>query len=197
MHSDLESDFLNPVQSFDPKNVIITSKKFCRRHVFRAGAVVWTKHRGKDFYVVFRSLSRPYRGIQIPGGRVERVENIAQTIIREIKEETGLDTRIVCPLGYMFFENSVDEHSSLQIFYIVRPIYPLDVKKVWQHTDKDESQQKVECWCVPVEENCEFLSHNQHEVIEMFRQWLEEHKKPEIKDQKIQRLIDKKVVSEK
>ncbi len=156
----------------------VTSKKFSRRHVFRAGAVVWTKHKGKDYYVVFRSLTRPYRGTQIPGGRVERVENVAQTILREIREETGLDTRIVCPLGYMFFENNEDDYSNLQVFYIVRPLNPIDVSKKWQYIDRDESQQKVECWCVPVEEDHAILSHNQGQIIDMFRQWLEEHKKP-------------------
>ncbi len=156
-----------------------TSKKFSRRHVFRAGAVVWIKHKGKDYYVVFRSLTRPYRGTQIPGGRVERVENVAQTILREIREETGLDTRIVCPLGYMFFENTEDDYSNLQVFYIVRPLEPLNISQKWQYIDRDESQQKVECWCVPVDEPHDFLSHNQGHIIDMFRQWLEEHKKPE------------------
>lgn len=163
--------------NFSPLVGRVTAKKFARKHVFRAGAVVWAKSKGRDYYVVFRSLSRPYRGIQIPGGRVERVENVAQTILREIREETGLDTRIVCPLGYMFFENTEDDYSSLQVFYIVRPIKPIDVTKKWQFIDRDESQQIVECWCVPVETEHSFLSHNQGQIVDMFRQWLEEHKK--------------------
>mgnify|MGYP001083729317 CR=1 FL=1 len=164
--------------------------KFGRRHVFRAGAVVWTKSKNKDFYLVFRSLSRPYRGIQIPGGRVEKVENTAQAILREIKEETGLDTKIVCPLGYMFFENE-EEYSNLQIYYIVRPLQPVDVTKSWYHTDRDESRQKIKCWWVSVEEDCSFLSHYQHEVVLMFRQWLEEHKKPPVLVTSAQTLVDK------
>lgn len=187
--------FNDETQNFIPMTGEVTAKKFSRRHVFRAGAVVWTKHKGKDYYVVFRSLSRPYRGVQIPGGRVERVENVAQTILREIREETGLDTRIVCPLGYMFFENSDDDYSNLQVFYIVRPLQPVDVNKKWQFIDRDESQQKVECWCAPIEENHDFLSHNQGQIIDMFRQWLDEHKKPLFFDKNTKANLTKKTTS--
>jgi ADP-ribose pyrophosphatase YjhB (NUDIX family) len=165
--------------------------QFRRRHVFRAGAVVWTKFRGQDFYLVFRSLNRPYRGIQIPGGRVEKVENTAQAILREIKEETGLDTKIVCPLGYMFFNNEEEDYSNLQIYYIVRPLQTVDVTKSWYHTDQDETRQRIKCWWVSVEEDCSFLSHHQHEVILMFRQWLEEHKKTTFVVTPAQPLVDK------
>src|SRR6056297_2254413 len=79
-------------------------RRFNLKHVFRAGAIIWLKSGQQDYYNVFRSLSRPNRGIQLPGGRIERYENPAQGVVREVKEETGIETKIVCPLGYIFFE---------------------------------------------------------------------------------------------
>ena len=153
------------------------NKQFSLRHVFRAGAVVWCKHKGKDFYVVFKSLSRPGRGTQLPGGRVERNENVAEAIIREVKEETSIETRIICPLGFVYFENPLDNYSNLQIYYIVRPVFPVDVFKKWTHIDEDYSKQHLECWCVGVDKPCDYLAIGQGQVIEMFRKWLVDHKK--------------------
>lgn len=155
------------------------SKKFSLRHIYRVGAIIWCKHRGRDYYVVFKSLSRPNRGIQIPGGRIEKEENPATTILREVREETGIDTRIICPLGMMFFENPEDNYSNLQLFYIVRPLFPLDVFKKWKFIDKDITKQDLECWCVPTTQPYDFLASGQATIVAMFKQWLEEHKKQE------------------
>ena len=155
------------------------SKKFHLKHVFRGGAVIWTKHQGKDYYVVFSSKSRPNRGIQLPGGRIERSENPAEAIIREAKEEVGIDTRIICPLGIIYFENEEDNYSSLQIYYLVRPVFPLNVNKRWKFIDKDHTHQELECWLEPIDKDPEFLAAGQRQVIVMFQKWLEEHKKPE------------------
>lgn len=155
------------------------SKKFHLKHVFRGGAVIWTKHQGKDYYVVFSSISRPNRGIQLPGGRIERNENPAEAIMREAREEVGIDTRIICPLGIIYFENENDNYSSLQIYYLVRPVFPLDVNKRWKFIDKDHTRQELECWLEPVERDPEFLAVGQRQVIVMFQKWLEEHKRPE------------------
>jgi len=155
------------------------SKKFHLKHVFRGGAVIWTKSQGKDYYVVFSSKSRPNRGIQLPGGRIERNENPAEAIIREAKEEVGIDTRIICPLGIIYFENEEDNYSSLQIYYLVRPVSPIDVNEKWQFIDKDHTHQELECWLEPIDKDPEFLAAGQRQVIVMFQQWLQEHKKPE------------------
>lgn len=153
------------------------SKKFSLRHVFRVGAVVWCKYRGQDYYVVMKSFSRPNRGTQIPGGRIERDENPAAAIIREVTEETGIESRIICPLGLIYFENPGDNYSNLQLYYIVRPLYPIDVFKKWKFTDRDMTQQELECWCMPVSQPSEYLAVGQGQVIEMFKQWLSDHKK--------------------
>lgn len=164
-------------QPKDLSQIYTFSRQFSLRHFFRAGAVVWCKHRGKDYYVVFKSLSRPTRGIQLPGGRVERDENIAEAIVREVQEETGLQTRIICPLGLIYFENPGDNYSNLQVYYIVRSIFPVDVFKKWHHTDTDVSKQEIECWCVPVDKPADYLAIGQGQVVDMFKKWLVDHKK--------------------
>ena len=153
------------------------NKQFALRHVFRAGAIIWTKHRGKDYYVVFRSLTRPNRGIQLPGGRIERNENFAETIIREVKEETGLETRIICPLGFIYFENPADNYSNMQFYYIVRPTNALDVFSKWKFIDKDMTKQELEIWSVPMDKDPPFLAAGQDQVVKMFKKWLKDHKK--------------------
>jgi 8-oxo-dGTP diphosphatase len=42
----------------------------------------------------------PFRGFwALPGGRVEPGETVEQTIVREVKEETGLDVAVVRKVG--------------------------------------------------------------------------------------------------
>lgn len=168
---------------------VMVYKQFSLRHVFRGGAVIWIKNKGKDYYVVFRSLSRPNRGIQLPGGRVEKRENLADTIIREVYEETGIQCRIICPLGYIYFENPSDNYSNMQTYYIVKPIFPIDVTKKWRFIDKDSTKQTLEVWCVDVGMEPKFLSVGQDTIIYMFRQWLKDHKKDYVslpsKDRKV------------
>ena len=163
--------------SYKNRTGIMAYKQFALRHVFRGGAVVWVKSRGKDFYIVFKSLTRPNRGIQLPGGRVEKRENLADTIIREVYEETGIQCRIICPLGYIYFENPKDDYSNMQTYYIVKPLFPIDINKKWRHVDKDTSRQTLEVWCVDATQDPSFLSVGQDSVVHMFRQWLEDHKK--------------------
>lgn len=160
----------------DKKN--LSTDKFYLRHTFRAGGVVWVKHEGEDYYLVFRSLTKPSRGIQLPGGRVERRENMSQTAIRETKEETGLDTRILCPLCFMYVKKPEDNYSNLHIYYILKPTSPVNVSKKWLYIDEDPSHQQLECWFVPITEPLDFLAPGQAEVIKYFKRWLEEHKKP-------------------
>jgi 8-oxo-dGTP pyrophosphatase MutT (NUDIX family) len=159
-----------------PPGASSVAKKFYIKHVFRVGAIIWTKFQGQDYYVVIKSISRPNRGIQIPGGRVERNEDIGKAVIREVAEETGIQTRIVCPLGMIFYQNPPDNYSNLQLFYIVKPFYPIDPTKRWFFTDRDATKQEYECRCISVNYPPEYLAVGQDQVVKMFRQWLKEHK---------------------
>lgn len=155
----------------------IVARKFLLKHSFRAGAIIWVKDKktNKDYFVVLKSHSRPSKGVQLPGGRVEKLENVANTVVREVKEETGLSTSILCPLGTIYINNPTKNYSRLETYYIVRPTKPLDIKSRWRHTDKDRFKQKMEVWMMPVEGDISILSSGQDMAVKMFRQWLNEH----------------------
>lgn len=155
----------------------IVARKFLLKHSFRAGAIIWVKDRktNKDYFVVLKSHSRPSKGVQLPGGRVEKLENVANTVVREVKEETGLSTSILCPLGTIYINNPTKNYSRLETYYIVRPTKTLDIRSRWRHTDKDRSKQKMEVWMMPVDGDITTLNSGQDLAVKMFRQWLNEH----------------------
>jgi len=53
-----------------------------------------------DKILLIKRLTVPFKGYwALPGGRVDPGETVEQTIVREVKEETGLDVEIVQKIG--------------------------------------------------------------------------------------------------
>ena len=53
-----------------------------------------------DKILLIKRNTVPFKGYWgLPGGRMDPGETIEQTIVREAKEETGLDVEIVCKIG--------------------------------------------------------------------------------------------------
>ncbi len=53
-----------------------------------------------DKILLIKRRTLPFKGYwALPGGRVDPGETVEQTIVREVKEETGLDVTIVCKIG--------------------------------------------------------------------------------------------------
>ena len=168
---------LNPSQ--EPAKINFIYKKFGKKHIYRAGAVVWVKFRGKDYYCVLRSLSRPARGIQLPGGKIERDESPSLAVIREVEEETGILTKVVAPLGLVYLDRPDGSYSNVQMYYVLKPLYPLNVFEKWRHLDMDKNHQDLECWFVSTDKPLEYLAIGQGGIIEMFQEWLKEQNKEE------------------
>ncbi|HEX9261007.1 MAG TPA: NUDIX hydrolase [Candidatus Bathyarchaeia archaeon] len=59
--------------------------------------------------LLIRRDTVPFRGYwALPGGRAEPNENVEQAIVREVKEETGLDVEIIRKIGE-YHEKGVQE----------------------------------------------------------------------------------------
>jgi 8-oxo-dGTP diphosphatase len=53
-----------------------------------------------DKILLVKRRTVPFRGYwALPGGRVDPKETVEQTIVREVKEETGLDIAVVSKIG--------------------------------------------------------------------------------------------------
>jgi 8-oxo-dGTP diphosphatase len=53
-----------------------------------------------DKILLVKRRTLPFRGYwALPGGRVDPGETVEQTIVREVKEETGLDIAVVSKIG--------------------------------------------------------------------------------------------------
>ncbi len=53
-----------------------------------------------DTILLIKRKTVPFKGYwALPGGRVEKGETVEQTVVREVKEETGLDVEIVRKIG--------------------------------------------------------------------------------------------------
>jgi len=83
-----------------------------------AGGVVFRRARGRAEVALVSVAGGKRWGL--PKGLVEQGENIARTAHREVKEETGLDGRIIEKLGRIeYFFTFMDETVSRRVFKIV------------------------------------------------------------------------------
>jgi 8-oxo-dGTP diphosphatase len=67
----------------------------------------------------------PFKGYwALPGGRIDPGETVDQTIVREVKEETGLDVTIVCKVGE-YVEKGVKDDVDYEYYptcFVVKPV---------------------------------------------------------------------------
>src|SRR5690606_39929994 len=65
--------------------------------VFAAGAVVWRLVEGKLRVLLIHRTK--YRDVTLPKGKVDPGEMLAQTAVREVREETGIKVSLGVPIG--------------------------------------------------------------------------------------------------
>jgi len=63
---------------------------------------------------------------EIPGGKVEFGESPAEALVREVKEETNLDVKVIKPYSTFSYVSSNGEKHTIDIQYIVEPIENLE-----------------------------------------------------------------------
>lgn len=75
--------------------------------------------------LLIKRSTRPFVGYwALPGGRAEPGEDVAQTVLREVKEETGLDVAIVNKLGE-YHEQGIQaglEYDYYPTCFVVKPV---------------------------------------------------------------------------
>jgi 8-oxo-dGTP diphosphatase len=76
--------------------------------------------RGNDI-VLIRRKNEPYKNeLALPGGFVERDETVEQAVVRETKEETGLDTEIVRLIGVYSDPGRDPRGPTVSVCYLVK-----------------------------------------------------------------------------
>lgn len=68
-----------------------------RKAVYAAGAVVWRLIDGKLRILLIHRTK--YRDVTLPKGKVDPGEMLAETAVREVREETGIRVRLGVPVG--------------------------------------------------------------------------------------------------
>ncbi|MGE5533219.1 MAG: NUDIX hydrolase [Bacillota bacterium] len=79
----------------------------------------------EDKILLIKRNTIPFKGYwALPGGRMDPGEKIEQTIVREVKEETGLDASIVRVVGE-YVEKGVKDGVEYEYFptcFVVKPV---------------------------------------------------------------------------
>lgn len=84
----------------------------------KAGSIV---RRGDEVLLIFRDKEQDWT---FPKGHIESGEDAGQAMVRELKEETGLDARIIKPLPDHFYLSPFEGEVTTSMF-LVEPIEAL------------------------------------------------------------------------
>lgn len=118
-----------------------------------SGGIVYRRRKGVTEVAVIRVRNK----WRLPKGRVEEGEGLQETALREVREESGLEGRVVAKLGDItyWYTNKTKEGETIRIFkrvyfYLIRYLKG-DVRR---HDDEVEEA----CW-LPIEEAMKKLSY--------------------------------------
>jgi 8-oxo-dGTP pyrophosphatase MutT (NUDIX family) len=103
---------------------------------YSAGGVVYRHNgAGTDIALIYRTRHDDW---SLPKGHIEAGESREQAALREIKEETGLDARILHPLGeavYFFRKKSGDLVRKTVYHYLMEALTTTLGKPNWEVTE--------------------------------------------------------------
>lgn len=80
-----------------------------RRHVTSAGGVVLREQAGGKGLEVLLIAIKDGRVWSLPKGQVEPGERYPQTAVREVREETGIEAKVLAPLGSIRYHFTVKD----------------------------------------------------------------------------------------
>ncbi len=135
-----------------------------------AGGVVY-RRRGAEIEVALISVSKG-KPWALPKGLQEEGENLAATAHREVREETGLNGRIIKKLGDIeYFYTYKDQHVTKKVFKIVYFF-------LMEYTEGDTSNhddEVSECRWFPIDEALSLMSFDdERDIIRRAKEGIEE-----------------------
>ncbi len=90
--------------------------------------------------LVFRHTHHPEAGIQVPGGTIEGEEAPHEAVLREAREETGLEElEINAYLGMLHFDLSTIGGAGIQYRHFFHLLFTGRKKELWQHLERTPS----------------------------------------------------------
>lgn len=102
-------------------------------------------------------LKKDWPGVTFPGGHVEYTESFTQSVIREVKEETGLDIENPILCGVKQFQG-IDDVRYVVMFY-----------KTNQFSGELKSSHEGEVFWIPREKLCDYqLAEDMEEMVKIF-----------------------------
>ncbi len=92
----------------------------------------------EDKILLIKRNTRPFLGYwALPGGRMDPGESIEQTIIREVKDETGLDVIVVDKIGE-YVEKGVKDNINYEYYPTCFQVKPVGGKLKKQESEIQE-----------------------------------------------------------
>lgn len=102
-YSPIDKDFIKKDKSHNQKRVKLT--------------IMCMLYKDDGSFLVLNRLKKDWPGLTFPGGHVEDDELIIETVVREMKEETGLTVRNIEPRGYFEWNEFGDNVRHLAMLY--------------------------------------------------------------------------------
>ena len=102
-YSPIDKDFIKKDKSHNQKRIKLT--------------IMCMVYKDDGSFLVENRLKKDWPGLTFPGGHVEDDELIENAVIREMKEETGLDLLEIEPKGYIEWNEFGDDVRHLAMLF--------------------------------------------------------------------------------
>ena len=127
---------------------------------------VWIICRYNDQWLLTRHKER---GLEFPGGKVEKGENAQEAAIREIKEETGGIVKHISYVGQYYLDGKSD--------YVIKNVYFATIENLVEQNHYFETEGPVLLNEIPsdVRKNKEYSFIMKDSVLDSSLKWIQNH----------------------